>query len=78
MIKLKHWSPVEIALLSDDTLTDGDIATRTGRSIRAVAAQRHRLSQKRAIRLGLYPHHHRTLDPERHPFFVLRHLPEPT
>lgn len=78
MTKFTHWSTAEIALLGDGTLANSDVATRTGRSLRAVVAQRHRLAQKRAIRLGLYPFHRRTPEPERHPFFVLQHLPEPT
>ncbi|SKF65624.1 Uncharacterised protein [Mycobacteroides abscessus subsp. bolletii] len=74
----RHWSTAEIALLSDLALSDSDIANRTGRSIQAVAAQRRRRIQKRAMRLGLYPFQRRPAEPERHAFIVLRHLPEPT
>ncbi|SLK53419.1 Uncharacterised protein [Mycobacteroides abscessus subsp. abscessus] len=72
-----HWSPVEIALVMAGVLADGDIAGRTGRSVRAVSAQRRRLERKRAIRLGLYPHGHRTPGSAEPLFSVLQRLPVP-
>ncbi len=74
----RRWSPAEIALITADTLTEHEIAARTGRSSRAVAAQRRRLAQKRRMRLGLYPFRRRTRETTMTPFSVLQHLPLPT
>lgn len=73
----KHWAPEELALITADKLTDEDIADRTGRSIRAIVAQRRRLTQKEAMRLGLYPYNRKLPAQEHNPFPVLQHLPLP-
>lgn len=73
----KHWSLAEIALITEKSLTDDEIARRTGRSIPAVAAQRRRYTQKRAKQLGLYPYHRESLIQDKYPFAVLQLLPVP-
>lgn len=73
----RHWSAAEIALITSGTLADHEIAARTGRSHRAVAAQRRRLAQKRLMRLGLYPYRRHCGEYMSTPFSVLQYLPTP-